>query len=219
MERKQRRLWEDGCIVETSNGQFNEWIARSEADLHMMLTETEQGLYPHAGIPWFSTVFGRDGIVTSLEALWIHPEWARGVLSYLAARQAQEIVREQDAEPGKILHEERWGEMAALKEIPFGHYYGTVDATPLFVMLAGTYYQRTADIEFISDLWPTIDKALTWIDKHGRLDGGRVCGVLTAFGTWAGQPGMEGFGGLSFSRRRLSCSTAHSLVRGPGLRL
>lgn len=171
MERKQRRLWEDGCTVETSNGQFNEWIARSEADLHMMLTETEQGLYPHAGIPWFSTVFGRDGIVTSLEALWIHPEWARGVLGYLAARQAREIVREQDAEPGKILHEERWGEMASLKEIPFGSYYGTVDATPLFVILAGAYYQRTADIEFIADLWPSIEKALVWIDKYGDLDG------------------------------------------------
>jgi glycogen debranching enzyme len=157
--------------VRSDNNLFNGWMDRSAADLQMMLTETPQGFYPYAGVPWFSTTFGRDGIITALEALWMQPEIARGVLAHLAALQATEVDLGREAEPGKIVHECRRGEMAALGEVPFGQYYGSVDATPLFVVLAHAYYRRTADLDFIRQLWPNVQAALDWIVNHGDKDG------------------------------------------------
>ena len=103
------------CRVTSRNADLNEWIARSVSDLQMMITDTPQGSYPYAGVPWFSAPFGRDGIITALQTLWVAPDIARGVLSYLAVTQATEHVPERDAQPGKILHEARGGEMAALR--------------------------------------------------------------------------------------------------------
>jgi glycogen debranching enzyme len=160
-----------GSRVSSANEAFDAWVDRSWADLHMMITDTEHGAYPYAGVPWFSTPFGRDGILTAMEILWLEPRVARGVLANLAALQATEEVPERDAEPGKILHEARKCEMAALGEVPFGRYYGSVDSTPLFVMLAADYYARTGDRDFVDSLWPHVEAALSWIDRYGDLDG------------------------------------------------
>jgi glycogen debranching enzyme len=160
-----------GCLVSSSHESFNRWMTRSTSDLQMMITETPHGLYPYAGVPWFSTPFGRDGIITALELLWADPELARGVLSYLAATQATTVSDAQDAQPGKILHETRGGEMAALGEVPFGKYYGSVDATPLFVVLAEWYYERSGDGAFVERLWPHLLGAIEWMDRFGDADG------------------------------------------------
>lgn len=159
------------CTIRSSKQHFNDWVSRSIADLHLMTTRTESGPFPYAGVPWFSTPFGRDSLITALECLWFDPSLARGVLAFLAATQATEFDAAQDAEPGKILHEMREGEMANLKEIPFGRYYGSVDATPLFVLLAGAYFRRTADRTFLKSVWPNIEMALQWIDRFGDRDG------------------------------------------------
>lgn len=157
--------------IHSSNSRFNDWMKRSLADVQMMTIGNRERNYPYAGVPWFSTVFGRDGIVTALQTLWIDPSIARGVLEFLAETQATEVDEKHEAEPGKILHEMRHGEMANLGEIPFSRYYGSVDSTPLFVMLAGEYYLRTGDRKLIEHLWPNILAALDWIDHYGDLDG------------------------------------------------
>lgn len=157
-----------GALLRSSGRLFNEWLEKSRADLALLTTELPGGPYPYAGIPWFSTPFGRDAIVTALQTLWLDTALARGVLSFLARHQARETSAFRDSAPGKIMHEARKGEMAALSELPFGQYYGGVDTTPLFLLLAGAYAERTGDLAFIEELWPALEAALAWIEEASR---------------------------------------------------
>lgn len=161
MRAKRRR----GARLRTTGRLFNAWMEKSRADLALLTTHLQTGPYPYAGIPWFSTAFGRDGIITAWQILWFEPSLARGVLSYLAARQAEELSAFRDSEPGKIMHETRRGEMAALGEVPFGRYYGGVDTTPLFVALAGAYTERTGQYDVIEQLWPALERAISWVER------------------------------------------------------
>jgi glycogen debranching enzyme len=165
-----RSAREGSCRVRGGYEHFTRWAQRSFADARMLLTPTPQGLYPYAGIPWYCTPFGRDGIITALQLLWVRPGVARGVLAFLAANQARDVDDRLESEPGKILHEFREGEMASTGQVPFGRYYGTVDATPLFVMLAGEYLRVSGDVDFLRSLWPAVELALGWCDTHGDPD-------------------------------------------------
>ena len=181
-----------GANVRTSGRVFNEWLGRSRADLALLTTQLATGPYPYAGIPWFSTAFGRDAIITSLQLLWLDPSLAQGVLRFLAEHQAKEISRFHDAAPGKIIHETRKGEMARLRELPFGKYYGGVDTTPLFVMLAGAYAARTGDLGLVADLWPSLLAAMNWIEGDGDSQSGRVCRLRPRRRHRSRQSGLEG---------------------------
>ncbi|QNP40822.1 amylo-alpha-1,6-glucosidase [Lysobacter solisilvae (ex Woo and Kim 2020)] len=169
MRSRQRRAGQ----IHSGGPLFDAWMDKSRADLALLTSELDTGPYPYAGIPWFSTPFGRDAVITALQTLWLDPGIARGVLAFLAHHQAQEESAFLDAAPGKIMHETRKGEMAAMRELPFGRYYGGVDTTPLFVTLAGAYAERTGDLMFIERLWPALRAATQWIERvcDGNRDG------------------------------------------------
>ena len=167
IRRRERR----GATVRLSDDAHNAWFEQSRADLGLLVSDLPTGPYPFAGIPWFSTPFGRDGLITAWQVLWLDPSLAKGVLTYLAARQATETSAFQDSQPGKIMHETRGGEMAAMKEIPFGLYYGGVDTTPLFVALAGAYLRRTDDVALIGALWTALKRAIEWVEGLGDSNG------------------------------------------------
>ena len=148
--------------VQASDPVFNTWLRRAAADMGMLLTVTPQGRIPAAGIPWLDATFGRDAINAAFAMLWMWPEIARNTLRRLAATQSADSGAGHGAEPGKIVNEARGGQPT--------NFYG-VDTTPLFVMLAGAYFQRTADLAFMTELWPSISAALRWIDVYGDVDG------------------------------------------------
>jgi glycogen debranching enzyme len=157
--------------LHTNNAVFNALLERSMADLRVLIDQVPGGLLPAAGIPWYSVPFGRDSLITGLQALPFKSSIAKGTLRYLARYQGDKVDPWRDEEPGKILHEMRFGEMASLGEIPHTPYYGSVDSTPLFIMLFVEAMRWTADDQLYDDLLPHIKRALEWIDNHGDLDG------------------------------------------------
>ena len=165
--------WPVGATIETSHVLAERALERSTADLGLLVNDgPDQGeRYIAAGVPWFSCLFGRDSIITSLQMLAVQPEIARATLSILARLQATKVDEFHDAAPGKILHELRSGELARTNEIPHTPYYGTVDATPLWLILLDEYERWTGDSTLIERLWPNALAALDWLDRHGDLDG------------------------------------------------
>ncbi len=156
--------------ITASHGIFDFLLRRSAADLRSIIGMTEQGSFMMAGIPWFATLFGRDSLLTSLSVLQFSPDIAGRTLRTLAALQGTKVDEARDEQPGKIVHEMRAGEMAATGEIPFGRYYGTIDATPLFLWLYGLYVTITGDLKLAADLWPNVERALEWIERWGDRD-------------------------------------------------
>jgi glycogen debranching enzyme len=168
----QAERWRARCAgITTDHPSFDHFVEASVRDLGALRTPEEGGEILAGGIPWYVAPFGRDSLITCHEILLLNPEPARQTLRYLAARQATEDDPARDAEPGKILHEERFGELARSGQIPHTPYYGSVDSTPLFLMLAAEYHRWTGDLELMSELRPNLDAALKWIDDFGDLDG------------------------------------------------
>ncbi len=157
--------------IETDNDAVNALVMRSLVDLEMLATHTEHGRITYAGVPWYVAPFGRDSVITALQLLPYHAGIAASTLRFLAAWQGRTVDEFRDEEPGKIFHEYRHGEMANCREIPFIPYYGTIDATPLFLMLLAEYVHWTGDVLLARELWPAAVAALEWMERYGDRDG------------------------------------------------
>jgi glycogen debranching enzyme len=166
-----RRRHGDGARVESDDQLFNRILRRSLDDLELLHSELDGHSYYAAGVPWFATLFGRDSIITAFETLSFVPGIAEGTLRLLAERLGQEYDDERDEEPGKVLHEWRVGEPATLGETPFARYYGSVDATPLFLCLLGHHADWSGNLDLFRELREPANAALEWIDRYGDLDG------------------------------------------------
>ena len=170
--RNPKPTWfDDSTVITTSNATINAIIERSIDDVEVLLTEFSDAWVPAAGLPRFAVPFGRDSLITALETLIWNPAIARDVLRFLAARQGKEDNPWNYEQPGKIMHEMHTGELARLKEVPFGLFYGSVDSTVLFLVLAGEYLRWMSDLELYRELKPNFDAAWEWIDRYGNIDG------------------------------------------------
>jgi glycogen debranching enzyme len=170
--RRAARRWREETVrFRSSDQRLERALSRAVTDLGLLVTPTEDGAFPLAGIPWYATPFGRDAIITALQLLPWRPDLAASVLRFLGKRRARKRDDFTDAEPGKIFHEWREGELATLREIPFVPYYGTVDATPLWLVLLGRYHSVTGDGDLVRELWDVAEDALGWIEGPGDLDG------------------------------------------------
>ncbi|MCD1296179.1 glycoside transferase [Methanocella sp. CWC-04] len=158
--------------IDTDNDLMNNIIETCILDLRSLIIQTKKGLLvPAAGIPWYDTIFGRDSLITSMQTLMLNPTLSRSTLSFLTIYQGTKVDSWKDEQPGKILHEIREGELANLQHIPHTPYYGTIDATMLYVILMSEYYKWTGDVTILSDIKNGAENAINWIDNYGDLDG------------------------------------------------
>lgn len=157
--------------IRSDKNTFNRVIKRAEQDVYLLRQSFGKGKILSAGVPWFSTLFGRDSIIAASQTLMLDPTIARETLTILAEYQGKEDNEWRDEQRGKILHEIRLGEMARCNEIPHTPYYGTVDATPLWIMLYAEYYAWTHDNETLEKLWPNALAAMDWIDRNCQETG------------------------------------------------
>jgi glycogen debranching enzyme len=166
-------LWNEACTrFNTDNEVLNGGLLwRSREDLRILCDDVPSGLLPTAGVPWYAVPFGRDALITSFQTLGLNPDLARGTLRYLAEHQGKRVDRSREEEPGKIFHEIRFGELANLRQVPHTPYYGSVDATPLFLVLLVELMDWTGDLDLLSELTPNVMAALDWIDRYGDFDG------------------------------------------------
>ncbi len=155
----------------SGDASFKSWYERGLLDLRMLMTDFGTGSFPVAGVPWYAVPFGRDSIIASLQMLIANPDITRGTLLTLAAHQGERVDPARDEQPGKIMHELRAGELTRTGEVPFGPYYGTIDATPLFLNLASEYFAWTNDLHTIKEILPNIIRAFDWIEQFGDRDG------------------------------------------------
>jgi glycogen debranching enzyme len=166
------KTWEEKIpTVKTDYKPLEQLVKRGMADLRVLLTDLGYGQFPVAGLPWYGVPFGRDSLIAALQMLPFHSEVAKGTLITMAQYQGKNKDAWRDEEPGKIMHEIRFGELANTNQIPFTPYYGTIDATPLFLVLLVEYVKWTGDYEIIKQLQENIDAALNWINEYGDRDG------------------------------------------------
>ncbi|MCM2278473.1 MAG: hypothetical protein NDJ89_10405 [Oligoflexia bacterium] len=160
-----------GLSIETDHEIVSRAIRNAQDDIFMLLTEEpSELLYPYAGIPWFSAPFGRDGMITAYQMLPWYPNLAKGVLQYALQRLGDRVDPFTDEQPGKVFHEMRRGEMALTREVPFIPYYGSVDSTPLCLILLHEYVRWTGDVGSLREWWPDALRALAWINRWGDSD-------------------------------------------------
>jgi len=163
--------WFSQCTkLETDNQLFNQLLERSALDLRLLLELTPEGALPAAGIPWYACIFGRDSLITSFQTLMLNPEIAVATLRFLAKHQGQKVEPWRDEEPGRVLHEMRKGELARLGEIPHLTYYGSVDATPLFLVLFAETMRWLDDDSLYQEILPAAKLALEWMEHYGDVD-------------------------------------------------
>jgi glycogen debranching enzyme len=165
--------------VDTSNPLFNAIITRSFLDLHMLSMRQQNQTFFAAGVPWYVALFGRDSLITSIEMAAFEPDVGANTLRVLAAYQGKTVDDWRDEQPGKILHEIRRGELAGAGVVPHTPYFGSVDATPLFLLLYAQHFRWTGDLEFAKELLPNALAALEWIDRSGDVDGDGFVEYLT----------------------------------------